>query len=96
MSEKTGDQAIRDYAKKSLKKKADFKQYLWVYLGVSLLTSAIWFLTTPEDYFWPVWVMFGMGIGAFFAGLDAYGGFRSKPITEVDIDAEVERLKRKG
>ena len=35
MSEKNVDQALRDYAKKSLKKKADFKQYLWVYLAVS-------------------------------------------------------------
>jgi FtsH-binding integral membrane protein len=96
MSEQDANQTLRDYAKKSLKKKAEFKQYLWVYLAVSLLTSAIWFLTTPEDYFWPVWVIFGMGIGAVFAGIDAYGSFGKKPITESDIDAEVERLKRKG
>ena len=96
MPEKNIDQALRDYAKKSLKKKADFKQYLWVYLAVSLLTSGIWFITSPESYFWPVWVIFGMGIGALFAGLDAYGRLSAKPITDSDIDAEVERLRRKG
>lgn len=96
MPEKSGDQSMRDYARKSLKKKADFKQYLWVYLAVSILTSGIWFITSPESFFWPVWVMFGMGIGALFAGLDAHGRLSPRPITDVDIDAEVERLKRKG
>jgi hypothetical protein len=37
-----------------------------------------------------------MGIGAVAAGLDAYGVLGRKPISEADIDAEVERLKRKG
>ena len=36
------DRALRDYAKKSLKKKEDFRQYLWVYAAVSALVSAIW------------------------------------------------------
>jgi hypothetical protein len=40
--------------------------------------------------------MFGMGIGALFAGLDAYGVTGRKPITNDEIDAEVERLRRKG
>jgi hypothetical protein len=34
-----------------------------------------------------------MGIGAVFAGLDAYGKLSNKPITQAEIDAEVERLK---
>jgi len=37
-----------------------------------------------------------MGIAAVFVGLDAYGIFGPKPISEADIDAEVERLGRKG
>lgn len=96
MPKEQPEDALRNYAIKSLKKKADFKQYLWVYLAVSLLVSAIWFFTTPEDYFWPIWLIFGMGIGALFGGLDAYGKLSSKPITDADIAAELERLKRKG
>lgn len=94
MSEK--DVSLRDYAAKSLKKKQDFKQYLWTWLAVSILVSGIWFVTSPEGYFWPTWVIFGMGIGALFSGLDAYGRLSAKPITDADIDAEVERLKRRG
>jgi hypothetical protein len=40
--------------------------------------------------------MFGMGVGALFAGIDAYGPGYKKVITESDVDAEVERLRRKG
>ncbi len=87
---------VREYAKKSLKKKADFKQYMFVYLAVTIIVLAVYYMTSPGEYFWPGWVIFGMGIGAFFAGLDAYGKLGGTPITDADIDAEVERLKRKG
>lgn len=87
---------LRDFARKQLKKKQEFKTYLVVYAGVVGLVTAIWFLTSPGSYFWPIWVIFGMGIGAVATGLDAYGNRLSKPITEADVDAEVERLGRRG
>jgi hypothetical protein len=86
------DQELRDIAKKRLKKQAEFKRYLWTWLGVSVLTSAIWFITSPGEYFWPIWVVFGMGIGALFQGISAYGKAPTV-ITDKDIDAEVEKLK---
>ena len=94
MSTKNPDQELRNLAKKSLKKKQDYKQYLGVWAGVSVLTTVIW-LFTGTGYFWPGWVIFGMGIGAFFAGLDAYGKSFNKQITDADIDAEVRRLSGK-
>jgi hypothetical protein len=96
MSKQARDIEFRKHAAKLLKKREDFKQYLWVYLVVTAITSGVWFFTTPTGYFWPIWVIFGMGIGAVFAGLDALGKLSNKPITEADIDAEVERLKRKS
>ncbi|CAB4639390.1 unannotated protein [freshwater metagenome] len=88
--------AVRKHAAKSIRKKRDFKQYLVVYALVSALLTGIWFMTDPIGGFWPIWAMFGMGIAAVFIGLDAYGLMSAKPITEADIDAEVERLKTKG
>jgi hypothetical protein len=35
-------------------------------------------------------------VGALFTGIDAYGPGQKKLITEADVDAEVERLRRKG
>ncbi|MDH6532675.1 hypothetical protein M2119_000912 [Aurantimicrobium minutum] len=88
------DEELRVIAKKRLKKQADFKRYLWTWLGVSALTSAIWLITSPGEYFWPIWVIFGMGVGALFSGIEAYGKTPTV-ITESDVDAEVERLKKK-
>jgi hypothetical protein len=87
------DEELRVIAKKRLKKQADFKQYLWIWAGVSILLTVIWLLTSPGTYFWPIWAIFGMGIGALFSGIDAYGK-NPKIITERDVDAEVERMKK--
>lgn len=94
MGQTANETELGKHAAKLLKKREDFKQYLWVYLVVTAITSGVWFFTTPNGYFWPIWVIFGMGIGAVFAGLDALGKLSSKPITDADIDAVVERLKR--
>ena len=56
MSTKNTDQELREFAKKSLKKKRDFKQYLGVYAGVSVLTTGIW-AASGAGYYWPIWVM---------------------------------------
>lgn len=90
---------LRKLAKKRLKAQADFKQFLGIWLGVSLLLVAIWaftsFSTGKTLYFWPAWPIGGMGVAAFFIGLDAYGPGQ-RGITESDIDAEVERLQRRS
>ena len=96
MAKTTNDDELRKYALKSLKKKDDFRQYMIIYAIVSAITVGVWYFVTPTGYFWPGWVIFGMGIGALLAGLDAMGKLGGKPITASDIDAEVERLKTKG
>lgn len=87
------DEELRVIAKKRLKKQADFKQYLWVWAGVSVLMTAIWFLTSPGQYFWPIWGIFGMGVAALFIGIDAYSK-NTKVITDSAIDAEVAKMKK--
>jgi hypothetical protein len=82
---------LRTIARRRLKARKDFIDYLLIWGAVSLLLTAIWFFTSPTGYFWPIWPILGMGIGALFIGLDAYG-FR-RAITERDVDAEVERLR---
>lgn len=89
----TNDDELRTRAKKSLKKKADFKSFLFVWFLVSALVTVIWFLTTPDSLFWPGFVIGGMGIGALVSWWEAYGP--NTGITEADIDAEVKRMKEK-
>lgn len=82
---------LRDEAIKRLKKKADFTGFLFVWAAVSIIVTAVWFFVTPGAYFWPLWAIFGMGIGALFAGWDAYG--KPRRTTEADIQAEITKLR---
>ena len=93
---KAEDEALREYARKRIKNQQDFKGFLAVWAFVSALLTAIWFWVSPETFFWPIFAIGGMGIGAYFQWMDAYGPGLEKAITEADIDAELERLKRKG
>lgn len=98
MTNETSTDDLRKLAKKRLKAKQDFKQFLGIWLGVSVLLVAVWAFTSYSTgyplYFWPIWPIGGMGVAAFFMGLDAYGPGQHG-ITEADIDAEVERIRQR-
>jgi len=83
---------IRTLARRRLHAQAEFKNYLLVYAGVTLVVIAVWFLTNPSAYFWPAWVIFGMGIGAAVKALEAYGP-RGRALDDTAIDAEVRRYE---
>jgi cyanate permease len=89
------DPALLELAKKSLKKKRDAKEFLIVTLAVNAILVGIWWFTTPTGYFWPMWVLFGMGMGVMFAYLDAYTVIGAKPITDDDIRAEAEKMRKR-
>ena len=89
----TNNEELRSLAQKKLQKKADFKNFLLVWAFVSAVVTVIWFFATPGILFWPGFVIGGMGIGALVSWWDAYGP--TGGITEGDIDAEVERMKKK-
>ncbi|MDP4634096.1 MAG: 2TM domain-containing protein [Pontimonas sp.] len=87
------DDELRSLAERNLKKQADFKSFLVVWLFVSAVVTVIWFFATPGILFWPGFVIGGMGIGALVSWWDAYGP--NTGITEADINAEIERMKKK-
>jgi hypothetical protein len=47
----------------------DFRAHALSYLMVMTLLVAIWLLTTPGGYFWPIWPMLGWGIGVAWHAL---------------------------
>jgi uncharacterized membrane protein len=85
------DSELRDQAKKRLKAKRHFLEYLGIWVVVSVFLSVIWLLTSHGAFFWPIWPIAGMGVAALFIGLDAYGPGR-RVITDADIDAEVAKM----
>jgi hypothetical protein len=84
---------VQDEARKQainrLKAKRDFRSFLGTAAIVIVVCVIIW-AVSDSDYFWPIWVMLGLGIGLFFSGLRAYGPHKG-PITEADIQREMDK-----
>lgn len=85
------DDELRTLATKRLKARSDFYTYLLVWLAVSLIVTFVWWMS-GTGYFWPGWVIGGMGIAAVFQAIDVFG--KHRVITDSAVDAEVEKLKR--
>jgi uncharacterized membrane protein len=84
---------VQDDARKQaisrLKAKRDFKSFLGTAAIVIVVVIVVWALS-DSDYFWPIWVILGLGIALFFSGLQAYGPHRG-PITEAEIQREMDK-----
>lgn len=84
------DDDARTAAIKRLEAKRDVRNHAVVYVLVNLVLVAIWALS-GGGYFWPVWAIFGWGIGLAF---HAYSVFvESRPISE---DAIADEMRRQG
>lgn len=86
----TVEEELRKEATTRLKKRRDLGGHLVAYVTVNAMFVGIWYLT-GGGYFWPAWVLLGWGIGVVMNVWDVY--FR-KPITEVEIQREIDRLRR--
>lgn len=83
----------RQRALESLEAKADFRGHLTIYLLVMLLLTGIWAFTSGfSGFFWPIFPMMGWGLGVAIHGVSL--GWDKDP-TEEEIDAEIERLRRR-
>jgi len=78
----------REEARRRLEKQRDFRGHLVVYLVVNAAVWAIWAFT-GAGYPWPAWMTGAWGIGLLLNAWDVY--FR-RPITERDVEREIERL----
>jgi 2TM domain-containing protein len=88
----TTEEDLREEAIKSIKRKQGFKQTAFAYVVVNLLLIGIWAISGTDNYFWPVWVIGGWGIGLAFQAYDAYG--RRRTIGEDQIASEMQKLRR--
>ena len=77
----------REQARKRLQAKRDFAADVVAYVIVNAFLIGIWAFT-GAGYFWPAWVLGGWGVGVAFHAWDT---FWRRPITESDIDRELER-----
>lgn len=87
-----GDEELRDYAIKAIKKKREFWGHAVAYIIVNAFFVVVWYFFSGAGYFWPGWIMAGWGIGLAFNAWDAYGR-GSRPISEAEIQREIDRQK---
>jgi hypothetical protein len=78
---------VRKQARKRLEKRRDFSAHLVTYVLVNAMLVGIWAIT-GAGYFWPAWVIGAWGVGL---ALNAWDVFFRRPITEGDIQREIER-----
>ncbi len=85
------DAQLRARAVKRLEDKRGLSAHVLAYALVNLLLVAIWFVT-GAGYFWPVFPIFGWGIGLAFHAWDVLWPAPG----EVAVQAEMERLRRRS
>ena len=61
-SKETNDKLLK-LAKRRVLLKEVVKWHIIIYLIINALLCAIYYLTTPTGYFWPIWSIIGWGIG---------------------------------
>ncbi|HET6532336.1 MAG TPA: 2TM domain-containing protein [Actinoplanes sp.] len=83
-----GDTALRQLAVTQLRKKRDLQAHVIAYVMVNLFLNGIWLLT-GAGFYWPMFPLFGWGIGVAFHIWDVYAP--EKP-TEEQVRREMDRL----
>ncbi len=81
------DVSERHLARKRLVARREFFSHLFTYVVVNGLLVGVW-AATGGGYFWPAWVMGAWGVGLI---MHAWDTFWKRPITDADIDRELER-----
>ena len=82
---------LREQAIERLKKRQDFRGHVLVFLLINALVWGVWALTGSK-FPWPVFITGGWGVGLV---MNAWEVYWRPPISEREIQAEVDRLRRR-
>ena len=85
------EQTPRDRAMQQLKKRRDFRGHILIYLLVNAFLVAIWAITNPHGFFWPLFFIGGWGIAVVMNAWDVYW---RRDITEEELQHEMKREAR--
>ncbi len=77
-------------ARKRVTARRDFGSHLVAYLVINGGFVLIWALT-GAGYFWPAWLI---GLWSIGLVMHAWDAFARRPVTDSDVEAELERAHR--
>jgi len=80
----------REAAKRRVRARRDFISNVVAYVVINAALIVIWTLN-GAGYFWPAWII---GIWGVILVLHWWHSFGRRPMTEADIDAEMNRHQR--
>jgi hypothetical protein len=83
---------LRELAIARLRRRRDFFMHATAYVVINLALSAVWLLTTPDGFYWPMFPLLGWGIGIIFHGIDT---FLPAAPAEEKVEREMRRLAQR-
>jgi len=81
---------LRQAARKRIEERRGFFPHVLIYVLVNGGLVLVWATVTGRGFFWPGLVLGFWGIGLV---MHLWSAFFSRPITEADIDREVESMR---
>jgi 2TM domain len=87
------DEGLRDQALRTIKQRRDFHTHLFIYLTINLVVWGVWVVIGAMSGSWWPWPLFltlawGVGVVA-----NAWDIFLRRPITETELQQEMEHLR---
>ena len=79
----------RTAARKRIEERRGFFPHVLAYLVINAGLVLIWWATGADGFFWPGIIMVGWGLGVV---MHAWNAFFARPITEADVDRELQRM----
>jgi hypothetical protein len=86
-----GSDDLRQAAIRRLRKRRGLQAHIIAYATVNGFLTALWWFTSPDAFFWPMFPIFGWGIGLVFNVWDVYS---PEQWTEDRIQREMQRLRK--
>jgi hypothetical protein len=77
-------------ARKRVTDRREFGSHVVAYVVVNMFLVLVW-AVTGGGYFWPAWVLGPWGIGLVLHAWDVFG---RRPVTDADVQAELQRRRR--
>jgi len=90
--EQNEEERLRQRAVTQVKKRRDFFGHLLIFVLVNAAAITIWATVGDGGFFWPIFLLFGWGIGLVMNAWDVF--YRSYS-DEAQIQREIERLRRR-